>query len=302
MTPLPSLTGLITFEAVARHLSFSKAGRELHVTQGAISHRIRALEEELGVVLLARTSRKVRLTEPGRVLLRATAEAFARLRAGITEMEAVGNPKRVTVSCSPSFAIRWLVPHLGDLRAHAPEVDLHVSAEDTLVEPDVALIDACIRFGGGGYTGVDVERLTHEVATAVCSPLYLEREQLRHPRDLARCRLLHDDVLSGHTLHVGWREWLDAAGLAEFVPAPGLHFSHSHLALDAAAAGQGVAIARRTLVRRQIASGLLVAPFDTSVESGLTYWLVTPRGTPMKGAMARFRDWLRVAIRAESNE
>lgn len=296
MNNMPSLLGLLTFDAVARHLSFSRAGRELHVTQGAVSHRIRALEEEVGVVLLARTSRRVQLTEAGRVLYRATETAFHRLQTGLAEMSAAGDSRRVTVSCSPSFAIRWLVPHLGDLRARATDIDLHVSAEDDLVEPGVGSIDVCIRFGPGGYHGVDAEQLTRECVTPVCSPLYAEREQLSRPEDLGRCLLLHDDVLANHARHVGWREWFDATGASEAVAAGGLRFSHSHLALDAAAAGQGIALARRSLVRRQLASGQLVAPFDRSVESGLAYWLITPRGAPIAGTVARFCEWLRGAI------
>ena len=296
MKSLPSLLGLVAFDAVARHLSFSRAGRELHITQGAVSHRIRSLEDELGVVLLARTSRRVRLTEPGRVLQQATALAFGRLREGLLAMEALGDNRRLTVSCSPSFAIRWLVPRLADLRIHAPEVDLHVSAEDDLVEPGVGSIDFCIRFGAGGYDGVEAEQLTKETVTPVCSPLYLEREGLRGMGDLARCQLLHDDVLVGHAAHVGWRQWLDAAGLETVSAARGLRFSHSHLALDAAAAAQGIALARRSLVHRQLEANQLVTPFDVELHSDLTYWLITPRRGPQKDSLRQFRAWIRAAL------
>lgn len=299
MDALPSLLGLLTFDAVARHLGFSKAGRELHITQGAVSHRIRALEEELGQALLVRSSRRVRLTEPGRALFRATEDAFSRLRRGVAEMRAASHPSRVTVSCSPSFAIRWLVPHLGDFREQFPDIDIHISAEDELVEPGTSAIDVCIRFGPGAYNHVNAERLTRETVVAVCSPLYAKSVGLEVPSDLHRCMLLHDDVLAGHAAHVGWREWCEAAGLADLDADQGMHFSHSHLALDAAAAGQGIALARRSLVRQDLHFGRLVIPFDVEVDSLLTYWLMTPRGLDLSTAVRCFRSWLQSTLGAE---
>ncbi len=212
MKQLPSLLGLYTFDVVARHLNFSKAARDLHVTQGAVSHRIRGLEEELGATLMERNSRSVGLTAKGRVLLAATEEVFERLRRGLIEMEAVGNPDRVTVSCSPSFAIRWLVPRLGRLRASVPDIEVYISAEDALVRPGVGSVDVCIRFGPGGYPDVRAEQLDVETVAAVCSPLYRDTLGIETPNSLARCTLLHDDVLADDRLHVGRDEWLRAAG------------------------------------------------------------------------------------------
>lgn len=295
------MLSIVAFEAVARHGSFSRAGRELHVTQGAISHRIRALEAEVGATLLVRTSRKVRLTEAGQILLRASVDALNRLRAGLAEVEAASDTGRVIVSCSPSFAIRWLVPHLGDLRRVAPEVDVHVSAADELVEPRVGAIDVCIRFGAGDYAGVTCEKLVAESITPVCSPLFLEQNRLREPRDLLACRLLHDDVLVDHLHHVGWTEYLAAADVACSHPT-GVRFSHSHLALDAAASGQGAALARRALIRRQLEAGQLVTPFAFALPSELTYWLVTPKAPAPRRSTMRFVDWLRRALREEHLE
>lgn len=299
MMDLPSIRSLRALDAVARHESFSRAARALHVTQGAVSQRIRTLEEEVGASVFTRAPGQVSLTPAGRALLRATRQAFGILRAGLAEVEALAHPRRVTVSCSPSFAIRWLVPHLGDLRTVAPEVEVHVSANDAIVTPSAGSIDVCIRFGPGGYSGVDAEPLGEERVTPVCTPLYAERQGLTTPGDLSRCRLLHDDVLVDLPEHVGWAEWLDAAGVTTVDPA-GTHFSHSHLALDAAASGQGVALARTSLVRHQLAQGQLVAPFAVALSSGLTYWIVTPRGAPPGGATKAFCDWLRSSLRAEA--
>lgn len=299
MRPLPSLSGLATFEVVARRLSFSAAGRELHVTQGAVSHRIRALEEELGVRLFERAARRVELTREGAALRQATAEAFTRLRQGLDEVASMQADARLTVSCSPSFAIRWLVPHLGSLRELAPDLDVHIAAEDDLVTPGAGAIDVCIRFGPGGYPGLRAERLLAEAVTPVCSPSYAERLRLRRPADLRRCELLHDDVLFDHPAHVGWAEWLAHAGVTLPDATRGTRFSHAHLALDAAAAGHGVALGRRALTVAARGAGLLVTPFAPALRSRLTYWFVTPRAPRRAEAVRRFRAWLVEALAAE---
>lgn len=302
MTPLPSLAGLVAFEVVARKLSFSAAGRELHLTQGAVSHRIRTLEEELGVRLFERSARRVELTREGEALRRATTEAFARLRLGLDEVASLQSDKRLTVSCSPSFAIRWLVPHLGSLRAVAPELDVHIAAQDELVSPGSGAIDVCIRFGPGGYSGLRTERLLAEAITPVCSPSYAERLRLRRPADLRRCDLLHDDVLLHHPDHVGWPEWFAHAGVVHDEPTRGTRFSHAHLALDAAAAGHGVALGRRALTVAARRAGLLVTPFASALPSRLTYWFLTPRVPQRPRAVQAFRDWLVHALAAEQVE
>ena len=298
MRSLPNLAGLVAFEAVARRLSFSAAGRELHVTQGAVSHRIRTLEEELGVRLFERNPRRVELTIEGAALHRATGDAFARLRLGLEEVASLQADARLTVSCSPSFAIRWLVPHLGSLRQVAPDLDVHIAAQDELVPPGAGAIDVCIRFGPGGYPGLRAERLLAEAVTPVCSPRYAERLGLRAPSDLLRCDLLHDDVLLDHPDHLGWTEWFAHAGLAR-EPVRGTRFSHAHLALDAAAAGHGVALGRRALTIAARRSGLLVTPFSSTLTSRLTYWLLTPRVPRRPEAVGRFHEWLVGALDAD---
>lgn len=295
MKPLPSLSGIEAFDAVARHLSFSKSGHELGITQAAVSHRIRILEEELGIILFLRTSRSVQLTTPGRALNSATSAAFQQIRTGLSYMDAVAHPHRVTVSCSPSFAIRWLVPRLGDFKKFAPDLNLHISAEDKLVQPGVGTIDICIRFGSGNYQGVNVERLTQETVTPVCSPHYLEKVNLDKLEDLKNAMLLHDDALSNHPRYIGWKEWNIAHQLA--LPSDfGPHFSHSHMALDAATASQGVALARHTLVRQDLKQGLLITPFKEKIESQHSYWLISPKNVELSRAAKTFQEWLREAL------
>ncbi|HJL14709.1 MAG TPA: transcriptional regulator GcvA [Sandaracinaceae bacterium LLY-WYZ-13_1] len=296
-TRLPSLPGLEAFEAVARLGSFTRAARALHVTQGAVSHRIRSLEEQLGCSLFVRRARGVALTDEGRALESSARAAFAHLREGV---EAVGRAREggaFTLSCSPSFAVRFLVPRLPAFRAAHPEVDLRIAADDRLVTPGRDGIDACLRYGAGGYPGVERTRLATERIGPVCAP-HVARA-LRSPADLADRVLLHDEVLRDHPGRVGWRRWLEAAGVADAVdPDRGPRLSHVHMALEAAVAGQGVALGRTTLVRADLEAGRLVRPFSLELASGLSYWLLTPRGVEPPPRVAAFREWLLAEARA----
>lgn len=290
---MPSLAGLEAFEAVARHKSFTRAAKELHVTQSAISHRVRALEAQLGAPLFLRVGRRVELSEAGRLLASSVTDAFALLREGVDRLARARAGAVLTVSCSPSFAIRWLVPALPSFRARHPDLDVRIAADDRLAEPGRAGIDACIRYGAGPYPGVDATRLAKERIAPVASP---SLRGLKHPRDLARHVLLHDEVLREHPGRVGWRRWLEAAGVTRVDPDRGPRFSHAHMAIEAAIAGQGVALGRTTLVRRDVAEGRLVRPFALELPSALAYWLVTPRGAPLAPAVRALRDWLLEAI------
>lgn len=296
MPSLPSLAGLEAFEAVARNASFTRAARELHVTQSAVSHRVRALEAQLGVALFVR-GRRLELTDAGRTLRDAVHDGFTLLREGVQRLERA-RTGTITVSCSPSFAIRWLVPRLPAFRALHPEVDVRIAADDRLVDPGRDGIDACIRYGPGEYPGLDHTRLSHERIAPVCSPALLERKPLARPSQLAQHVLLHDEVLRDHPGRIGWRRWLEAAGARRVNPDRGPRFSHAHMAIEAAIAGQGVALGRTTLVSRDLAEGRLVRPFALELDSAFSYWLLTARGAALSPAVRALSEWLRAEIGA----
>lgn len=300
---LPSLEALRFFEAVARTRSFSEAARRLHVTQGAVSHRIRGLEDALGVALFVREGRRVELSEEGLSLYRATEEAFTALDRGLESLLGEAHHGHLMVSCSPSFAIRWLVPNLAQLREQAPGIDVRISADDRLVEPGRAGIDVCIRYGPGGSLSGAEQRLCEVQVLAVCSPALLAGEfPLLSPADLASHTLLHDEVLKDHPDRVGWAQWLAAAGASQVDPDAGPRFSHAYMALEAALAGQGVALARGILVSRDLRAGRLVAPFPLALSTRLGYQVLSPlraRPNPIRSA---FVEWLVEAVQRDSNE
>lgn len=288
MSPrLPPLAALRAFEAAARHLSFTRAADELHVTQTAISHQIRGLEERLGVRLFRRLPRGLVLTEEAQRYLPAVRDAFARLEAATAELvtERAGGP--LTASVLPSFAVKWLVPRLGRFRAAHPDIDLRISTSQHLVDFAREDVDVGIRMGRGHYPGLRVDRLFGETLVPVCSPALLEGEHpLRRPEDLRHHVLLHDDD------QTGWRLWLDLAGVKGVDASRGSIFTDSAIVVQAAAEGQGVALARTALAAWDLAAGRLVRPFDVTMPHDLAYYLVCPEASAERPRIAAVRAWL----------
>jgi len=296
---MPSLPGLEAFDAVARLGSFTRAALELHVTQSAVSHRVKGLESHLGCALFVRRARAVELTVEGRLLAASTREAFQLLRDGLERVERERRGGVLTISCSPSLAIRWLVPNLPKFTAAHPGSHVRLDADDRLAHPGEDGIDACLRYGAGGYRGVHHTRLAEERITPVCAPSL--GAQLRRPSDLKKHVLLHDEVLRSHPGRVGWRRWLEAAKVRGTDPDAGPRFSHAHMALEAAVAGQGVALGRTTLVARDLADGRLVQPFELELPSALSYWLLTPRAPAPPPRVQAFEHWILAAVQGTTH-
>jgi LysR family glycine cleavage system transcriptional activator len=288
---LPPLTALHAFEAAARRRSFKAAAEELHVTPGAISQQIKVLEDRLGTALFRRQTRRVELTEAGRVLLVPTQQAFRALADAVARIRGTDQGKLLSVSLLPSFAALWFVPRLGHFRARHPDIDVRISATPKLADIDRDEVDVVIRYGLGDYPGLHVEHLLADDLFPVCSPKLLEGPvPLRKPADLAHHTLIHDE------LRQEWELWMRAAGIEGLDTSRGPSFSLWDLAFQAAIAGQGVALGRSTLVGEYLKSGKLVKPFDVTSQSRFGYYLVCLPERADEPKIAALRAWLKDEI------
>jgi len=285
---LPPLGTLRAFEAAARHLSFTRAAEELSVTQAAISHQIRALEERLGVTLFKRQNRNLLLTDAGQAYLPSVREAFEALERATERLVKHDSQGALMASVLPSFAAKWLVPRLGRFRDQHPEIDVRLSTDHNLVDFARTEFDVAIRYAQGAQSGLEAVKLMTEDVFPVCSPRLLRGPRpLKKPADLQYHTLLHDDF------RVDWRLWLMAAGVKGVDPTRGPTFTDSGMVLQAAAEGQGVALARSVLASEDLASGRLVKPFDVSLPADWAYYLVYPPASRDSPKIVAFRDWLR---------
>lgn len=292
---LPSLNGLRAFEAAARHLSFTVAATELNVTQTAVSHQIRRLEQELGLRLFVRQNRTLALTPQGRDYLPGVRSAFQDLRLATDRLMRRNNTRILTVSTLASFASKWLLPKLADFQATHAGIDVHIASSTALVDFNRDEVDAAIRYGRGQWPGLRADWLMADEVFPVCSPALLNGPKpLRRPEDLAGHTLLYTSGATGDD----WRQWLTAAELPlTLLDAPALSFDLTLITIQAAIDGLGVAIGRTAYVAADIANGRLVVPFAVKLPSDAGYYLVSPATRPDPPKLAAFRDWLTAAAR-----
>lgn len=296
---LPPLNALRAFEAAARHLSVSQAAVELHVTPAAISHQVRALEEWLGVPLFRRLNRRLLLTDEGQVCLQGLRDGFDRLLTTVEKVRRRSSEGPLTVSATPSFAGKWLVPRLERFRRAHPEIDVRIDANPNLSDFARDNIDIGIRYGRGRYPGLHVERLMTERVFPLCSPrLRRGPPPLRHPRDLARHTLLHIDMPFMLEAAPSWEMWLRAAGVGGVDWTRGPRFSVSSMAIEMAIAGQGVVLGSDVLCAADLAAGRLVKPFDVGLAHDFGYWIVGPENAADRPKTVAFRTWLMEEARA----
>ena len=288
MSRIPSLNSLRAFEAAARHLSFTRAAAELHVTQAAVSHQVKHLEEALGVQLFKRLNRALLLTDAGQVYAPELNAAFDQIQAATARIQHASTTKPVTVTALASFSARWLVPRLGRFRQQHPEIELLIDPQNQLVDLRHSHADIAIRYGTGHYPGLVTERFFTEDLFPVCSPALLESgdNPLRVPEDLAYHHILHDD---GHN---DWRTWLRAAQVEGVDANKGTVFTDSGMLIQAAMSGQGIAMARGVLVNDELQSGALVRPFDLGLPSEYAYYVVALPERLQLPRVAKFKDWL----------
>lgn len=283
------MNALRSFEAAARHLSFTRAAAELSVTQTAISHQIKALEEHLGLPLFRRLNRALLLTEEGQTLFPAVRDALDGLADVAARLRARETAGTLTVSTLPSFAVKWLVPRMSHFQDRNPGIDLRISAKEHLVDFARDGIDISIRFGAGTWPGVRAEWLADEAITPVCSPAL--SSELQQPGDLAHATLLHEEMLPLQDFP-GWETWLSAVGVGGIDPTRGPRFSHTHLMLQAAMDGRGVALGLLLIAADDLVAGRLVEPFSFRLPTGFSYYLVYPPATADRPKIRSFREWI----------
>lgn len=293
---LPSLDALRVFEVTARRLNFSKAAEELHVTQSAISHRIRELERQLQTRLFQRGHRSLQLTSSGQALADGVQRGLGEIREALTKLDGRRHKATLTVSVLTSFATRWLTPRLARFHDRFPRIDLMVQSDDRLVDLASYGVDASIRFGAGQYPGMEVVRLFDDRTVPVCSPAALAKfGPIRKPADVTNYPLLHD-TYAQHNVHsesgADWRTWLRRVGAGDIPSTGGLRFSNANLAIDAAANGLGLALARVSLLGSDLKTGRLVCPLPFAAATNFSYYFLVLPQRAGESKLRAFRDWL----------
>lgn len=282
------LSALRAFEAAARLGSFKAAAEELAVTPTAVSHQIRGLEQQLGAPLFSRQVRRVVLTEPGMQLYPVLRDGFDAFQASLERLAQARQRPQVVISATNAFTARWLLPRMADFRAQLPGIDLQLQASDDPVDLRSSAVDIAIRYGRGPYPGLAVEALFTDDFAPVANP----RLGVRSTEDLARWPLIYFAWRRPRPENPTWERWFAEAGLREQAPAGTLRFSDEGHAIQAAIAGQGIALVSQALVAEELACGNLHQPFGPGI-AGHTYHLaISDERAPSPSTQAAMA-WLR---------
>jgi LysR family glycine cleavage system transcriptional activator len=289
--PNPPLIAARSFEAAARHKSFLKAANELNVTPTAISHQVKRLEDYLGQALFVRLNRAVELTEAGSALALKLQDVFSRLDS-VLDPTVYSERSVIRVSAMTSLAGKWLAPRLPGFEARYPEWTVNMAVEDGLVDFKTGNTDLALRYGVGKYPGLRAQFWMSANMFPVCSSGLLAKTSLDSPADLRKHTLIHHEGsgMIGHPPK--WRDWLKAAKVNKIDIERGPRFSSMYLALEAAQAGHGVALAPAPLVEADLACGRLVKPFTLEIENPYAFWLVCPRQHLQDTKVKALSDWL----------
>lgn len=288
---IPPLNALLAFEATARHRSFTKAANELHLTQAAISHQIRSLEDRLGTTLFVRAKGRISLTAPGAEYLESVSKLLVELAKATDRVSQGGDESTLSISCLPTFATECLLPILPEFHEAHPDLRLQLSTSSAFEAFQINAYDVAIRYGSGKWEGVKSDWLCDEYFFPAMAPRLLKGREGKGAREVLQgatwlrtyfTSLYEDD----------WPEWLEAAGLADLQPGMefGMHMQLTSLA--GAVEGLGVVIARTPLANRALRQGALVSPFGPRLKSKSAYYLATPESRYDQPKVARFRQWL----------
>jgi LysR family transcriptional regulator, glycine cleavage system transcriptional activator len=288
------LSGLRAFEAAARHLSFAAAAHELGVTPAAISYQIKTLEDRIGRQLFLRRNRAVSLSSAGEKLAAPLTDLFSQIARLMAEISMRGGVATLEVTAMPSFAAKWLAPRLARFGMAHPECRIRVVASDELAGFDHTSSDVGLRYGPGGYKGLHAEKLMDVTAFPVCSRAFMQAhaKRWRSPADLALAPLLHDETSLIRPGLPNWRLWFESVGVRNPDANRGPVFDSAHLAIEAALAGQGVALALGPLVQHDLKTRRLVRLFEAELPSPFSFWFVCRPSRMKDPRVAQFRDWL----------
>jgi LysR family glycine cleavage system transcriptional activator len=288
---LPPLNALRAFEATARHLSFSKAAEELHVTPAALSHQIRGLEDLLGLKLFYRRARAIELTEPARLIYPGIRAGFETIREAVDRLDRGRQDRILVVSATPGLTAKWLVPRLYRFLARYPDIEPRITASVAYANFASDGVDVGIRLSSGVHPELYVEKLSEEWLLPLCSPRLIEGEEpLRTPQDLARFPLIQVDLPG---VVPTWADWLGMAGVKGIDTTRGLRLNVADHALDAASEGMGVVLAYKVVAARDIVLRRLVSPFGPEMPvPGRAYHFVCAKGQEKRAPVKAFRDWV----------
>ena len=293
---IPPLNSLRAFESAARQLSFTKAADELFVTQAAVSHQIKSLENYLSIKLFHRKNRSLLLTEEGQSYFHDLRNIFVDIQDATQRLVAMGAKGAITIATPPSFASQWLVPRLHKFSAMHNDIDVRikaVDADDGFLDDSV---DIAVFYGKGNWPSYYCTKLLSEFLTPMCSPLLLETSKpLMSLNDLSKHTLLHDNT------RAAWKNWLKSFGVKHVNVNQGPIFSHTMLVLQSACIGQGIALSDKVLAKPEIDSGRLICPFDESVESKLSYYIVCKESQSEQSKIKVFSEWMLAQVNDDNN-
>jgi LysR family glycine cleavage system transcriptional activator len=289
-----SVGALRAFDAVARHLNFRAAAEQLHLTQPAVSRQIKSLEQELGAALFMRGTRKVELTGAGSALRQVVAPFLEQLDGTVRQLRSRERRAPVAVATFASFASLWLLPRMAAFQRMHPDIDIRISAADTMAELDDPEIDLALRYCHARDAPAGSSELFGEMLTPVASPALLARQRLKTPADLARHTLLEEDDHRPSATFLSWHHWLREKAPPRLAPRGWVYLNFTYQQIQAALAGQGVALARVALVSELLERGDLAEPFGLAgrVGSPFAYWLVRWPARRERAPLAAFERWL----------
>jgi LysR family transcriptional regulator, glycine cleavage system transcriptional activator len=286
---LPPLSALRPFEAAARLESFSRAAQELNLTHGAVSRQVRALEDHVSVELFSRHGKRVALTPDGRAFAERIRNALQEIAQAADALASRKRDPRLTVSVLPSFASRWLMPRLIRFMEAHPKIEVNVLASTALTHFADEGVDVAIRFGRGPWPPHVCEHFLDDEYFPVASPRFNRGKLPKAPEDLLRVRIMLEE-------RDYWERWFEAAGVQLAARLEGPTFNDSTYSLQAAARGEGVALARRSIVGEDLERGTLKRLFRIAVPSRESYWFVSPKELAQAPKVKAFRDWVKAEL------